>query len=158
MTTCVRINVESTLIDGALTVNGLVLHCPAFCVVDVTDLWLGPGLRGEDLLIPGRQGRVPKPKRRDVTERSLPMVIDGSVAIDGTPYTNDRAGLRATLFYLRANLGEGMPVTASLSPPPGTAGPGQSGTVHVMSITPGQKTGSLWNATLDLSIPNGALY
>lgn len=153
-----RIDVAESQIDGSLTINGVLMHCPAFAVVDVTPLWDGPAWRGEDLLVPGVQGRTPRPRRRDYTEKSLPMVIDGLFTPAGAQHGSERGGLRSNLFYLRTYLAEGTLVTASLTPPPGVAGSPTTASVYVLNIEIGEKSGAIWPAMLDLGIPNGAFY
>ena len=115
MTCSPRIDVTGTQIDGSLTINGVLMHNAAFAVVDVTPLWDGPSWRGEDLLVPGVQGRRPRPRRRDYTEKSLRMVIDGQFTPAGDTHGSERGGLRSNLFYLRTYLAEGTLVSASLA-------------------------------------------
>ncbi len=105
MTCTGRINVAATQIFGSLTIGGMLMHRLAFAVTDVTDLWLGPDVRGEDLMIPGRPGRIAFPRRADVTERQLPMVIDGRFDVSGNEFAgNEFEGLLQNIEYLRANV------------------------------------------------------
>lgn len=151
-----RIDVAATLTDGALTINGVLLHTPAYAAVDVTELWEPADQRGDNILIPGKPGRVPMPKRDDETERSVPLILDGAVTSTGAVISNPTAGLFGHWMTLRAALGGGDLVPASLSAPGG--GPGISADVHVMGIAKGTRLGTLMACTLDLLIPAGAFY
>lgn len=161
MTCTGRINVAATQIFGSLTIGGVLMHRLAFAVTDVTDLWLGPDVRGEDLMIPGRPGRIAFPRRADVTERQLPMVIDGRFDVSGNEFAgNEFEGLLQNIEYLRANVvdptGVGDGTRAISLTRPGGGSP-LTGTAHILNLENGGKKGSLWAAMLTLSFPDGSL-
>ena len=152
-----RIDVEETKIDGELTIGSQYLHTPAFAVVDVTSLWLPPTYRGKDLLVPGTDGQTPLPRRRDLTTRSLPMVLDGRVDWDGTPYTNERMGIRTNLMRIRTGTGEPNAVAATLTAP-GGLGAVRNAVCRVINVELGERIGSLWAVMLDLEFPDGGFW
>lgn len=161
MTCTGRINVAATQIFGSLTIGGVLMHRLAFAVTDVTDLWLGPDVRGEDLMIPGRPGRIAFPRRADVTEREVPMVIDGRFDVSGAEFAgNEFEGLLQNIEYLRANVvdptGVGDGTRAISLTRPGGGSP-LTGTAHILNLENGGKKGSLWAAMLTLSFPDGSL-
>jgi hypothetical protein len=145
--------------DGTLTIASVSMHTPAWSVFDVATLWAGPEARGEDLLIPGRAGRVAMPRRADATTRSLPMLIDGSVDRTGTPWVSYRDGFRRNLLYLRQNVTDPSAGTrtVTLTTPAGVApGPTLTGAAHV-SLEVGEPVQGLWRAVLTLTFPAGGL-
>jgi hypothetical protein len=152
------IDVACTREAGSLSIDGQLLHRPAFAVLDASELWGPPKLRGSDLLIPGRAGLLPLTRRVTATDRVLRMAIDGRYKVDGTASSSDLQGVADIIDWL----------TTNLVLPPGTAAGTRLATytspdglsskvapVHVLAVTPGTKVGPLWRATLDLSIPAG---
>jgi hypothetical protein len=62
-----------------LTVNGVDLGSYAYMTTDVSGLLTVPALRGEDVVVPGRHGRIrTEGKRFDANEIVLPMWVVGS--------------------------------------------------------------------------------
>lgn len=157
---CTRINVTATMRAGAVTIDGVLMHRDAFAIVDPTDLWLPADQRGGNLTIPGRPGTIPLPRRATESTRSLPMLIDGRIDPAGDAYTDELAGLAATLDWLEENVtgptytGDGTR-TLTLTDP--DAGPDREGQVQVGAVTVGRKWRGLWLATLDIIIPAGRL-
>lgn len=150
---------ECTTDDGRLSIDGLIMHCPAFAVLDVAKLWEGPVQRGTDLQIPGRPGVLPNPRRADVTPTSLRLVIDGRFDRDGDEYPNSAQGLLETVLWLRENVTDPTYATDGtrqlvLSSPDGSRT--LTGPAHV-SMTAGQRLGPIQRYQLNLSLPDGAL-
>jgi len=150
------IDVEYAKRDGTLTINSLVMQCPAWAVFDVTPLWEPPDLRGVDRLIPGRPGRRALPRRVDESARSLLMVIDGSVDWNGAVWPNEREGLRRNLKQLRTFVftETNAPLPLTLTKPAG-AGMLSGGVYAKLSV--GTKIEGLWRAVVDLELPDGEL-
>lgn len=146
--------------DGILSITGLPLHTPAYAILDLTPLWMGPDIRGEDLLIPGRTGVLPLPRRATVTTKSLPMIIDGRYDRLGNRWDNEREGLRRNIALLRTYFtdptysGDGTRWLTLTSP---TNIVTLSGPVHVTGIEVGREYGPIWRASLNLSLPLGTL-
>lgn len=145
---------QSTTWDGTLTVGSTSMHCPAWVTFDVHELWNPPDKRGQSLLIPGRTGRLSMPRRDDETTWSLPMLIAGDVDRLGAPTASLRAGYRANLAYLRANVRSTTSTrTVSLTLP---AGGSVSAPAHVQ-VRAGEQTDDGWRAVLELTFPGGGL-
>lgn len=150
---------QSTTWDGTLTIGTVSMHCPAWVVYDVHQLWDGPDERGEDVLIPGAAGRLAMPRRADRTVFMLPMEIDGSVSRTGVPHADFRDGYRRNLLWLSQNVtgpvssGNG---TRSVSLTTPAAGPTLTGAAHV-SLRTGEQELGIWRAVLTLSFPAGGL-
>lgn len=155
------IDVAATLRDGRLTIDGVVMHCPAFAVVDVTPLWESPKQRGEDLLIPGRPGQLPNVRRVDATPVTLRMVIDGRVQRSGAVWTcGEREGLRRNVLWLRqhiadpTNTGDGTRALTLTTPDQSST---LTGSATIEGLRVGTKAGPIWRATLELTLPTGTL-
>lgn len=149
------IDVDSTKIDGELTINGVLMHNPAFCATDVTPLWGEADERGEDLLIPGMWGQLALPKRPDKTTYPIPLVIDGSMNVAGVPWANVREGFRRNQLYIRQYISDkavvgAAPVPVSLTSPDGLTT--LTGSAWC-KLTVGEKKKSIWFAVLDVTIP-----
>lgn len=95
---------NSTETAGKLTINGVDMHTLAWNVLDIIPLWIHSATRGENVIIPGADGRRAYPRRIDEGRYSLPMLIGGVADKDGNAYTNRWSGLQANLEYLRANV------------------------------------------------------
>jgi hypothetical protein len=156
-----NIDVAAASRDGVLTIDGVVMMCPAWAVTDVTPLWMGPTQRGSDLLIPGRPGQLPNPRRADATKVTLRMVLDGSVDRDDVPWTcGEREGLRRNVLFLRqhvsdpTNIGDGTRGLALVTPDLSST---LTGRATIEALRTGVRSGPVWVATLELSLPDGAL-
>lgn len=162
--------ITPTLFVGTLSIDGVLLHTPAWDLPDLGELWFPAAVRGSDRVISGLTGVLPYQRRATVTTRSLRMIITGVVDREGAYYTGSgdirvdhQRGLQANIAYLRANVvdptnvGDGTR-TASLTLP-GAAEDDDPITapVHVLGLTPGAKLGPIQRCTLDLSFPEGAL-
>jgi len=143
--------------SGSLEINGVSLHTPAWTVIDVTTLWMGADIRGQDRLLPTTPGVIPYRRRMTVTKYSLPMVIIGHVDMTGAPNTDIWEGLEYNIDFLRAwvvdptNVGDGT-VPASLTMPSGTV---RTADVHVLGLNLGIVTRARMRATLEISLPQG---
>lgn len=139
--------------QGELVVAGQSMMCPAWCVLDVSPLWGPAAQRGQNLLIPGRPGKIGMPRRRDETGFSLPMLIDCTVDRTGAPWASIPVGLAGNLAYLESN------VSGPVSTGDGTrtvtlgalSGPAQ------VSLVLGEQVGMLRRAVLTLLFPSGGL-
>lgn len=70
----------------SLTVNGVPLDSLAFMVTDISGLLSTPNLRGENVVVPGRHGRIRTPRKRfDEAEIVLPMWVVGALRDGGVP-------------------------------------------------------------------------
>lgn len=143
--------------SGALEINGVSMHTYAWTVVDVTQLWMGAEIRGQDRLLPTTPGVIPYRRRMTVTRFSLPMVIVGHVDQYNTPYADPWEGLEDNIDFLRAwvvdptNVGDGT-VPAELTMPSGST---RTADVHVLALTLGEVSRARLRATLEISIPEG---
>lgn len=142
-----------------LTIDGVPIPCPAWEAKSLLPLWQGPDVRGSDRRIPGAAGVKPYRRRADVSTRTLELVIYGFEDPDGNPNADVREGLEANVFYFRSTIadptgaGDGTR-TAVLHLPSGAT---KTGPVHVVSFDLGELGPTSVRATLDLSLPEGAL-
>lgn len=83
---------------GTLTINDVLLHTPAWCLTDLSDLWGSFDYRGSNRVIPGRRGRKPYVLRPDQTRYSLPFLIIGAYDENGNPYYDEGAGYEDEYF------------------------------------------------------------
>ena len=163
--------ITPTLFVGTLSIDGTLMHCPAWDLPDIGELWLGPAVRGEDRVIAGRTGVLAYPRRGTVTTRSLRMIVSGVVDRNGDPWSDlgditdecqrHQIGLQRNIAYLRANVTDPTNVgdgtrTAVLTLPDPAEDP-VTAPVHVLGMTPGAKLGPVQRFTLELSFPLGAL-
>jgi len=155
-----RINWSDSMVAGSLTIDGVLLHRPAFAVLDVRPLWTGPTVRGADLEIPGWPGVVSMPRRATARSVSLPMLIEGRVDPAGNPYDNPLEGLLLNIEWLRTYVTGPTYLTdgtryAVLSIPGG--GGTREGYVTVEGLEVGGGPVGMGFAVLDLTLPNGTL-
>lgn len=150
---CGRLNVSASMADGVLTVGGISMHTPGWIAVDVTPLWDGADVRGEDLLIPGRAGLLAMPRRFTGTTYTIPLLIDGAVNSAGSPHGNVRNGILTNLDVLKSLPG-GMPKAVTLTRPGG--GQYGSGSAHVQVKLGGMSRG-IARAAMTLDFPGGGL-
>lgn len=141
-----------------LSISGVVLANPAYFITDLSDVRRPADQRGRDRIIP-HGGVLAKPRRRTVSKRMVPMIIDGSVDTNGAPTGNYQAGMEGHLAYLNANVvapvssGDGTrPATLMLAWGPKYAN------VHVEALEIGRRSGPTAWATLHLSIPGGEFF
>lgn len=74
---------------GTLTINDVLLHTPAWCLTDLSELWGSFDYRGSNRIIPGRRGRKPYKLRADQTRYSLPFLIVGYSDQNGNVYYDE---------------------------------------------------------------------
>lgn len=86
-----------------LEVEGVSLHKPGAWRIrrSLIRLLGGPAKRGENTLIPTRDGRDPNPLRVDQTIYDLEMLVEGRLNGSGTPYADEIDGKVTNLLYLR---------------------------------------------------------
>lgn len=143
--------------DGDLIVAGIDLRTEAWCVLDLSDLWMPADVRGGDRLLPGATGVIAFRRRRTVTRHSLPMVITGEVNRNGVENADVWIGLQENIAYLRTNLidplttGNGLR-SAVLIMPDSTS---RSANVHMLGLKRGRVLEGRMLATLEMSIPAG---
>lgn len=140
-------------------IDGVPLATAAWSTENLFILWQGPDTRGQDVIIPGAAGTRSKPRRAAVSPRTLFLNIYGDHDCAGTPQADGRIGLQKNLDFLRrlvtdpTGTGDGTR-TATLHRPDGTT---VSGPVHVEDFQyDGNGPGAV-RATLDLTLPLGAL-
>jgi hypothetical protein len=152
---------------GTLAIDGHSLNTMAWCV-DLTPLWGGPDVRGENVIIPGVAGRARNPIRVDEVVLTLPLYVNGhwdkdgvAVPAEDAPYTGTWKRLQANLQYLMANV---SPVvssavttqTAVLTLPSGST---VNASVQVRRIAPGTVLpGAVIRTTIEIRDPAGALH
>lgn len=148
----------SIILREYLIVSGIALATPAFFGNDLAELLRPADHRGGDRIIP-HGGVVPKPRRRTVSKRSLPLVIFGDRDQNGGVIVDYRAGLDDHIAYLNNNL------VAPISTGDGTrsatlvlANGNRSAQVHVEGLDIGSGKGGHVKATLHLSIPGGEFF
>lgn len=88
---------------GTLTINNVLLHTPAWCLTDLSELWGSFDYRGSNRIIPGRRGRKPYVLRADQTRYSLPFLIIGAYDENGNPYYDEGAGYEDEYFEAYAH-------------------------------------------------------
>lgn len=149
---------------GTLTISGIPMNTWGWNVLELRDLLAVAAVRGQDRLIPGVSGMRPYRRRRTATPHSLPMIISGLHAIDGTPVTDNQERINQIkdhLKYLMDNVVAPVPTMegtrSAVLTLPNTSGPDDVRTadIHVLGITPGQWYPVLLKCTLDISIPGG---
>ena len=144
---------------GSLSISGIALGGPAWCVTDLSPLYETAEVRGTDRLLPSAAGVVAYPRRATVTRVDLNMVIAGGFDRFGVAYTDTKRGLYLNWKFLVDNLvaspgGATGTRSAVLTTPALTT---LSGSVHVQRLRPGITPGPYMLAVLELSIPAGAL-
>lgn len=145
---------------GTLEIDNVSLHTPAWCAVDLSELWGTPEYRGEDVLIPHKTGRRPYLRRKDATRYSLPMMVTGYCDQFGAVNANYDIGLQENVEYLMTyvalptNTGDGTR-TAEWTLPSGTVVTAQ---IHVLGLRGQLLPGALYRPTLEISVPGADLH
>lgn len=142
-----------------LEVNSIPLATPAWDVLNVDVLWNAPDVRGTDRLLPGASGVRARKRRPTVTKVTLEMIIKGARNWENTVYASPAVGLETNVLYLRSNVTDVLAssdstVVATLHNPSGGT---KTGSVHVEGFKVQHISYQVARATLDLSIPGGAL-
>lgn len=142
---------------GSLTLGGTSMNTKAWASLNNYILWSPASRRGENSLIPDLAGRIPNPRRKDQTQRTLECVIIGDCNAVGTPHSSREAGLATNFMSLRSSVFNwgGTTLSASLTLPNGGT---LSGVVQVIEVTTGSTdvVGAL-TFTIDLVLPYGEL-
>lgn len=147
---------EGFTCTGTLTIDSIPLSTKGWSTTNLVPLWgLGP-VRGSNVTIPGYPGEIPQPKRLTAFDVTLQMVVSGCHDAAGALYEDPFVGLQANCAFLDSFVAA-QPLNtreAVLTMPDGST---RSGDVHVLRFQRGEPDGFLWRATLDISIPAGAL-
>jgi hypothetical protein len=156
MTTYTIIGTEYLVIDD------VPLSTPAWVITDHAALWGAGDMRGEDIIIPGAAGVLPRQRRPTVTKVDLELWIVGHVDWNNVAQANERAGLARNVNHLMTNVAAqpGTPAgtrSAVLHMPPGSTPATLSGPVHVEQFRLAGRGPGAALAQLTLSIPAGAL-
>lgn len=166
---------------GALTVGGVLMHTPAWCLPDLSPLWSSFTLRGNNRLLPHRRGRKPYPRRIDETHLSFPLIVTGYADAAGTPFSEwgsgysdayidiyegeapltQSQGLEANIQILQEAFHLCDPtavtdsvVTAEFALPSGTT---RTSRVQVLGMVGQLWPGFIWQGTLELLDVDGNL-
>lgn len=149
---------------GHLTIDDVNLHTPAWCLIDLSDLWGTQDLRGANRVIPGMRGRKAYRRRIDQTRFQLPFVISGACDENGFLYADAGLGwpegLEANVAYLQNYLSAvdtdrgDSTRRATFTLPSGNV---RRSWVQVLGIRGGLVDGGIMRATLDLLDVEGKL-
>lgn len=152
---------------GVLTIDGVVMHGPAWTWPDLTDLWFKGDMSGTDEHMPGADGDRAFARYGVATSYALLGVIDGDADRFGTRYSDIFAGLQTNIDYLNANVvGRGAAANgtrpATLLMPTGAL---RTADIHVTRLRIGTKArginlrtgnpGIFASVTLAITIPRG---
>lgn len=87
-----------------VTISEIPLATPAFLIPDVSALYDGPDMRGENKILPHVVGTKALPRRITEMRRTLNIYIFGEADLDGDPFEDARIGMETNIAYLRENL------------------------------------------------------
>lgn len=146
--------------DQYIDIGGVPLSTPAWEVLNIHVLMSGPGVRGENRVIPGAAGRRPLRHRPDERTVTLQLAVFGHVDPAGDPITDPQEGvwtnwlaLRDQFTALLTTAGDST-VTATLNYAGGTL----SGPVQVLAYELGEPYSTTdLSAILDLNLVTGML-
>lgn len=142
--------------NGELEIDGISLHTPAWCITDCIQLWLPNATRGQNVIIPGANGKRAYPMRRDEANYSLPMAITGYVDEFGDRYADPWDGLQYNIAFLYANLVDvtiyANTLPATLTMPDLSV---RTAEVQIRGLNLGDQPAPLRRATLELVVPSG---
>lgn len=138
---------------GSLTIGDVDMTGPAWQVMNLHELWLPAAQRGNDVILAGTDGCLPRDRRRDSTTRTLRIKVSGTVDPDGQPNSNAFEGLQENVDALAAVASPGLQ-EAVLGMPDGTE---RTADVHVSNLQFGEvnQAGKWVLATIDVTIPAG---
>lgn len=150
--------IDIDLVDGDLKISGVPMRCPAWAVLDLTELWLEAEKRGRDRVVAGAGGVITNPRRRTITRVDLSLVMTGAVDRLGVEYANEWQGWKDNLAYLNANViaPPALPATtrtALLTDPDGVTT--TTAEIHVGRLEPRGHVGTASLYTLPIEIPLG---
>lgn len=143
---------------GALTINSVSMHCAAWCLSDLTELWAhNRPKRGENTVVDGLAGRAPNPLYPDQAHHSLPFAWTGEADMAGVGPANLYTQLQANVDYLLANVVDpslAAPVAASLIMPSGAT---RTATIQVVDWLEGAHVVPHFiEGTLEIMVIEGA--
>lgn len=145
---------------GTLVIDSVSLHTPAWCAVDLSELWWTPEVRGENSLRPHQKGRKANPVRGEETRYSLPMVITGYCDQNGAVFGDFAAGLETNVRYLQTyvalptNVGDGTREAVWTLP----SGMTVTADVQVLGLRGALNPGAIYTPTLELRVPGADLH
>jgi len=91
--------------DEYVTINSVELALDgAWHLIDPTPFLAEGPFRGRDRLVPGSAGAAARPRVLGPLNLVAELRVFGVKNQSGTPYADERLGLRANMEYLRANL------------------------------------------------------
>lgn len=153
------IDVDATMCDGTLTIDGVLMHRRAFAVLDIGPFLVGAPQRGEDTTIPGRPGVLSNPRRDDVASFSLRMVIDGDWTPEGLPAADPRAQFWLNVKWLGDFVSDPTYLTDGTRIATVVTADGRTltGPVTVGPLQLGTRSRSLARAALGIVVPAGRL-
>lgn len=125
-------------------------------------LWADFDVRGDDRILPSVTGVIAYQRRRTVTRHDFRLVVVGDVngQTSGSE-TDSRIGLEDNIEYLRENVIDPVDTStgtrsAVLTMPSGNT---RTADIHVLGVTTQtymlRECGSIWIATMHISIPSG---
>ncbi len=141
---------------GELVIGAVNLHCPAWCALNLIELWVPGDVRGSDRIIPGAAGVRPYRRRLTVTEFDIEMVITGFVDPAGVVNADPWVGLEENINALKALVTDSpdadgtWPATLTM---PSTEE--RTADVHVLALRIGELGIGATLAALEISIPQG---
>ncbi len=162
---------QDTYPTGRLSIEGtsgwLLMHGPAWNVLDCLDLWVEANKRGQDRLLPTTAGVVAYKRRTTATDHLLSLAVCGDCDRNGVTNADPWVGLQANLAYLYDQIVVTPSTTAGtrnarLTMPNGTD---RSAATHVLGIERGPSmegtnvlsglAGVVVICSLSISIPSG---
>lgn len=149
--------------QGVLSINAIPLAGPAWDIPLLMPLWMEFEVRGDNLVLPGAQGRRSFPRRLDEATHTLNLWVNGYANQAGTLYTADQAnsgyGLAANLAYLWTNVFAPVVVGDGVLPATLTMPTGATTRVADVQVTPLRMVGNADTReqlfTFTLTIPAG---
>lgn len=84
-----------TLTYGRLTVDGWALQGPAWCVYDLSEMYVSPNVQGSNWEVEDRPGAIAQPVLVAEGTHQLPVAFSGAVDRTGVPWPNPAGGLLA---------------------------------------------------------------
>jgi hypothetical protein len=84
-----------------LTVDSVPLSTPAWETLDLSELNDGPGVRGEDFVVPQIRGSLARQRTTDARTVNIPIVIFGDKSSTGAVHANPRQGLLTNIDELK---------------------------------------------------------
>lgn len=140
-----------------LVINSLPLGIAA-CYIDPEDLGPladDPSLIGENVHLPGTDGRTAYDKDKDELPVSFPVNLNGRYKFTDDTWNSDpAAGLIVNRDYLRANIGTRGSIVTCVEHKPG--GATASTNVQLVGLSGWKKSGIFMLGRLDLLVPASA--